>query len=173
MKRKLSTMEQKGQLLDDLIRAVQETDESCAVQMINLVRSHASLEEIRAFLDDIVVRDRIERTPDVINALAEVQKLDEIPRETSRPRLHDKTLSEMVLFRVPAIPWTTVTSDADFVSHLLSLWFTWSHPYLNWIDRDLFIRDMQSGNPGATFCSPFLVNVILADACVSGHWRSG
>jgi hypothetical protein len=162
-------MEEKGALLDDLICALRETDETCAVQMINLVRSHASLEDIRAFLDDIVVRGRIQRTPEVLNALAEVQKLDEMPREISRPRLNNKTLSEMVLFRVPAKPWTTVTSDSDFVSHLISLWFTWSHPYLNWIDRDLFIRDMVSGNPDATFCSPFLVNVILADACVSGN----
>jgi hypothetical protein len=169
MKRKLSTMEEKGVLLDDLVRTLQETDEICAVQMINLVRSHATLEEIRAFLDDIATRDRVKRTPEVLNALARVQSIDEMPRETSGPRLDDKQLSDMVLFQVPAKPWTTVTSDSDFVSHLISLWFTWSHPYLNWIDRDLFIRDMMSGNLDATFCSPFLVNVILADACVSKY----
>lgn len=157
--------------MDDMIGLLRETDVTCAVQMLNLVRSHASMEEIRAFLDDIMKRARIEKTPEILKTLMEVQKLDQMPRETSRRRLNDQTLEEMVLFRVPAEPWTTVTSDSTFVSHLISLWFTWSHPYLNWIDRDLFIRDMQSGNPDAKFCSPFLVNVILADACVSGHYR--
>ncbi|KAL4785793.1 hypothetical protein BJX76DRAFT_346816 [Aspergillus varians] len=34
-----------------------------------------------------------------------------------------------------------------------------------WIDRDLFLRDMQSSNAGSQFCSQFLVNAILAVAC--------
>lgn len=77
--------------------------------------------------------------------------------------------SDIPTWKVPAKPWTKITDDDDFVSHLISLWFTWYHPYFNWIDRDMFIRDMQLGNPQtAKYCSQFLVNIILADACV---WR--
>ncbi|KAJ5782321.1 hypothetical protein N7457_004095 [Penicillium paradoxum] len=165
MKRKISVLEEKAKLLDQLLLILQETDEVCAAQVLNLIRSHASLEQIRMYVDDIVNRARIEMSPELLEALTQAKRLDDVPRKTSRPKSKDKSLHEMVLFRVPAKPWTTVTDDDDFVSHLMSLWFTWSHPYLNWIDRDLFIRDMQSGNPKAKFCSPFLVNVILADAC--------
>lgn len=35
-----------------------------------------------------------------------------------------------------------------------------------WIDRDLFIADMQGGDLNSRFCSPFLVNALLAVACV-------
>lgn len=80
--------------------------------------------------------------------------------------LDAKRLSDIPRFQVPARPWTTVVSDNDFVSHLISLWFTWSHPFRNWIDKELFVRDMQAGSLSARFCSPFLVNIILADACV-------
>lgn len=53
------------------------------------------------------------------------------------------------------------------VSHLISLWFSWSRPFYNWIDRELFLGDMRSGNLKSKFCSPFLVQCILAEACVS------
>jgi hypothetical protein len=82
-----------------------------------------------------------------------------------------KSLSDIPLYEVPAHPWTEVTSDASFVSHLISLYFTWQHPGLNWIDRDLFLRDMRSKKLGSKFCSPLLVNSILAVACVS-FWIS-
>ncbi|OJJ99335.1 hypothetical protein ASPACDRAFT_61118 [Aspergillus aculeatus ATCC 16872] len=36
-------------------------------------------------------------------------------------------------------------SDFYFMSYLISLWFIWSHPFYNWIDRDLFLREMQTG----------------------------
>lgn len=170
LKRKLSGLEQKGQLLDDLIRTLQTTDEECAAQVLTLVRAHASLEQIRAYLDDVGRScDDFESTPELKSAIEDFQNLDEIPRSASRPRLDDQKQSEMVIFEVPSTPWTKVTNDDQFVSRLISLWFTWAHPYLNWIDRDLFIRDMLSGDTDAKFCSPFLVNVILADACVSGN----
>ncbi|KAJ5325685.1 uncharacterized protein N7506_008787 [Penicillium brevicompactum] len=166
LKRKLSGLEQKGQLLDDLIRTLQTTDEECAAQVLTLVRAHASLEQIRAYLDDVGRScDDFESTPELKSAIEDFQNLDEIPRSASRPRLDDQKQSEKVIFDVPSTPWTKVTNDDQFVSRLISLWFTWAHPYLNWIDRDLFIRDMLSGDTDAKFCSPFLVNVILADAC--------
>ena len=70
--------------------------------------------------------------------------------------------------QVPARPWTTVTDDDDFVSHLMSLWITWVHPWWHWLDEKQFIAAMQSGNTSSLICTPYLVNMILADACVSG-----
>ncbi|KAJ5358861.1 uncharacterized protein N7496_011274 [Penicillium cataractarum] len=165
LKRKLDSLDEKGHLLDRLIATLQESDRTYAAQITNLIRSHASLDEIRAFMDDLMERPRLEKTPELIEACHSVQQWHESQRRAVRPRPEPKQLSDMALFRVPAHPWTSITEDDDFVSHLISLWFTWAHPFLNWIDRDLFIREMQSGNIDSEFCSPFLVNIILADAC--------
>lgn len=35
------------------------------------------------------------------------------------------------------------------------------------IDRDAFTSDMRSADKDSVFCTPYLVNMILADACVS------
>lgn len=166
LKRKLDSLDDKGRLLDRLVKTLQETNRACAAQIINLVRGHGTLDELRAFIDDIMERPRLEKTPELIEACADFQRLHESEKSHTRLKPDPKELSDIVLFRVPAFPWTTVIENDNFVSHLLSLWFTWTHPFLNWIDKDLFVRDMQSKDPDATFCSPFLVNIILADACV-------
>ncbi|OOQ84351.1 C6 transcription factor [Penicillium brasilianum] len=165
LKRKLDSLDEKGHLLDRLIVTLQESDRTYAAQITNLIRSHASLDEIRAFMDDLMERPRLEKTPDLVEACHSIQQWHESQKRAIRARSEPKQLSDMALFRVPAHPWTSITEDDDFVSHLISLWFTWAHPFLNWIDIDLFIRDMQSGNVDSEFCSPFLVNIILADAC--------
>ena len=167
LKRKLDSLDEKGRLLDRLVSTIRESDKMSAVQIVNLIRGHATLEELRVFIDDMLERSRLDKTPDVVEVCNDLQRLHESERRSIRHRPNANQVSDIVLFRVPAFPWTTVTEDNDFVSHLLSLWFTWTHPFLNWIDRDLFIREMQSKDLDATFCSPFLVNIMLADACVS------
>jgi hypothetical protein len=69
--------------------------------------------------------------------------------------------------QVPARPWTTVTDDDDLISHLMSLWFTWAHPWWHWVDEKQLIKAMQAGDTSSLICTPYLVNMILADACVS------
>lgn len=49
----------------------------------------------------------------------------------------------------------------------MSLYFTWDHPQLYVLDRETFLDDMIAGDLDSQYCSPFLVNVILARACVS------
>jgi hypothetical protein len=66
---------------------------------------------------------------------------------------------------VPASPWTSVVRDDGLVSHLVSVFFTWEYPFHNWFNIDMFISDMRKGEPDASFCTPFLVNALLAMAC--------
>ncbi|KAJ5975081.1 hypothetical protein N7481_008788 [Penicillium waksmanii] len=75
--------------------------------------------------------------------------------------------------KVPAKPWTNVTDDDDLVSHLVSLYFTWDYPVHTFLDQDVFLKYMgASGGNGAgpepregEFCSAFLVNALLSNAC--------
>jgi hypothetical protein len=69
--------------------------------------------------------------------------------------------------QVPAQPWTTVTRDGELVSHLVSLYFAWDWPFSAFLDMGVFVKHMQKGVLGSEFCSPFLVNAVLSNACVS------
>lgn len=59
--------------------------------------------------------------------------------------------------------WFRAPQDADFVEHLLNLYFCWVHPFYQLFSRDHFVDDMGCG--GTTFCSALLVNALLAVAC--------
>ena len=65
-----------------------------------------------------------------------------------------------------AAPWTTVTSDDNLVSHLLSVYFTWQQPGAPIIHRDAFFEGLSSRNINSPYCSPLLVNIILSIASV-------
>jgi len=69
------------------------------------------------------------------------------------------------IYNVPAKPWTSVSDNPALISHLISLYFAWSHPFYNFIEKDLFLSDMMHSQK--TYCSALLVNAVLAQACVS------
>ena len=67
---------------------------------------------------------------------------------------------------LPAKPWTEVTDDSEIISHLIMLYFAWDRPFCYIVEKTSFVQDMLSGNTKSTFCSPLLVNAILAQGCV-------
>ncbi|KAI5276267.1 hypothetical protein E4T47_00937 [Aureobasidium subglaciale] len=69
-------------------------------------------------------------------------------------------------YRLPAKPWTTLTDDDDLVTHLVSLYMEWVNPFFRPLEEDLFVAAMQAGDLTSEYCSPFLVNSILAYACL-------
>ncbi|EOD48011.1 putative c6 transcription factor protein [Neofusicoccum parvum UCRNP2] len=44
----------------------------------------------------------------------------------------------------PAIHWTSVTNDHDWIEHLLSLYFSWQHQFFQNFPEQLFRADMAS-----------------------------
>ena len=168
MERKIETLEDAERLLLDLVETLKDDQNIRTSQLINLIRSNASLDEIRLFLERQFSPEERETMP----AVGETQNhLAKMPMGESRARpgrgvMAIQRLADIPVHRVPAKPWTNVTDDDDLVSHLVSIWCTWSHPWFHWINRDLFIRDMQAGDLEAEFCSPFLVNTILAETSV-------
>lgn len=71
----------------------------------------------------------------------------------------------------PITSWTTVTSDADLVVHLMNMYFTWHYTYFTCLSKALFYRDFLLGKPPEAtkrqivYCTPLLVNAILALGC--------
>ena len=71
-------------------------------------------------------------------------------------------------FWVSASPWTATTSSDFVVSHLVSTFLALVNGYWRFVEQDVFLRAMRSGKP-SVYCSPLLVNAILACASVSNH----
>lgn len=164
LKRKLKSLEEDRNLLLQLVDALRDSSDRHAQALLNLVRSNAPLEEIRNYVEG---QGQEGQMPELIKLHEEVMQSSETGPKMRRKAFSAKPLADQPPIRVPAKPWTTVTDDDDFISHLISLFFTWIYPCFPWIDRELFIRDMKSGNVDSQFCSPFLVNTLLAEACVS------
>ena len=59
--------------------------------------------------------------------------------------------------------WTMATTDGELVKHLLSLYFAWSHPFYTLFPEEVFWYGLSNKKP--KYCSPMLVNAMLALAC--------
>ncbi|RAK74309.1 uncharacterized protein BO72DRAFT_516876 [Aspergillus fijiensis CBS 313.89] len=151
-KRKIAKLEEERDVLLQLVQTLQDSPDAKATQLLNLIRSKAPLDEIMLYMDhNVSERDR-ETSP----LLAEIYERTHGSKEDNKRTASHPALSNSALDRHP---------DDELVSHLISLWLTWSHPFYNWIDKELFLRDAQAGKLDSKFCSPFLVNCILAEAC--------
>jgi len=173
MKRKVDRLEQSSDTLDRLLDALRESEDKRLAQVLSLIQSNATVDELHRFLEENFSRSEIVRTAELQELQHTLRRSSDEPEDedppVSRPprRMLDvRRLADSPIYRVPAKPWTTVTDDDDLVSHLVSLFFTWSFPYFCWIDRDAIISGMQSGDLQNPYCSPFLVNAILAEASV-------
>lgn len=170
VKRKLESLEEDRDLLLELFSTLRESGNREVIALINQIRNCSNLEDVKSFLDDKVQRSQLERTPELEQAYSEVRRLQQT---TQRPTAMDvNRLSDRPLFDVPSKPWTFITDDDGLVSHLISLWFTWNAPFFNWIDPESFLADMKSGKLDSHYCSPFLVNAMLAEACVSIRFKT-
>ncbi|KAK9857273.1 hypothetical protein MYU51_020547 [Penicillium brevicompactum] len=139
-----------------LVGTIRNQNEPAFVDVINLIRSNAPMDEINACLTASQVLD---------HASVEDDGPAKIPKRSPSMYMDVKRITDIPVFQVPAKPWTSVTADDAFVSHLISLYFTWQQPTFMWVDRDPFLSDMKAGKLGSRFCSPLLVNILLAVAC--------
>ncbi|CAD0088732.1 unnamed protein product [Aureobasidium vineae] len=71
----------------------------------------------------------------------------------------------------PVTSWTNQTSDHELVMHLVNMYFTWHYTYFTCLPKHLFYRDFMRGRPPpdtrrkTEYCTPLLVNAILALGC--------
>lgn len=61
------------------------------------------------------------------------------------------------------VNWFATPQDPEFIDHLLRLYSCWVLPFHGFVCWDLFTTDMARGK--LDYCSPLLVNAILALAC--------
>lgn len=174
-KRTAEELEYHRDMLNDLFKLIRSAEEARAQKLLEIIRNDATPEEIRLFIDETLADIQARTPPGELKRQTTV-RLKELRRRANlqgpTPSFRRKVMDVNFLcdtppIRVPAKPWTKVTDDDDFVSHLMSLYFTWDYPFYAFLDRDVFVKHMMAGRLDSEFCSPFLVNAILANACVS------
>lgn len=85
-------------------------------------------------------------------------------------------LEEYTADREPIASWTEVTSDPALVLHLTNMYFTWHYTFFTTLSKTLFWRDFNHGKPSrdsrhkTEYCTPLLVNAILALGCHFTSW---
>jgi hypothetical protein len=157
-KRRLDELEMRSQALDKLLTSIRNSSSSDSRQLLQLIKGNASLDEILEFLDS-----HPGKLADEARATLSPQPENHQPRRML-------TLTELTddpTIKVSASPWTTVTDDDAFVSHLLSAYLSWYHWYYYNFDERLFLDALTTGNRDSPYCSPFLVNAVLGMGCVS------
>jgi hypothetical protein len=76
----------------------------------------------------------------------------------------------------PLSSWTQVTSDPELVVHLLNMYFTWHYTAFTTLSKTMFYRDFLLGKPPpetkrkTEYCTPLLVNTMLALGCHFTSW---
>lgn len=158
-------------MLAGLLETLRLSQSTHVTRLVELIRNNAPLDEIAVFVHDVseeMQRNGEESSPEIQELEAVKRELSKWPQDLSSRRRRKieslETLCEVPLHQVKAKPWTVVTEDDDLVSHLISLYFSWEHPFCNYIDKELFLDDMKAER--TTFCSSLLVNAICAHACV-------
>ncbi|KKK19120.1 hypothetical protein AOCH_002437 [Aspergillus ochraceoroseus] len=165
-KRTLGEMEYYRGLLFSLLESLRTSDEERMHHVLEAIRGSDDLNDIATALEALPVEpsDTSLEYPRSIVSVEENNVLQGPLVIDQRSRITVEKLCDNPLFQVPARPWTTVTDDNHLVSHLISLYFVWDHPTIQVIDQERFLRDMASKNTSSKFCTPVLVNSILAVA---------
>ena len=156
-------------LLGGILAIIQSGQPERTAYLCNLIRSNAGLSDLAAHIESSINFD-----PELLQLSQEIMLADDeqSQRSPGLKRANEDRIRPQSLLLPPistsAYPWTTLASD-EVVSHLLSIYFTWEQPCLQFIDKTAFLADMKTSDASRSdsFCSPLLVSSLLAQACVS------
>lgn len=163
------------EMLNDLFKVIRSAEQTHAQKLLDIIRNDATPEEIRAYIDETLATMQSsdaadKKSRETTAKLKDIRRMVNLqgPSPSFRRKVMDvHFLCDAPPIKVPAKPWTTVTDDDDIISHLVSLYFTWDYPFHAFLDCNVFVKHMAAANLDSEFCSPFLVNALLANACVS------
>lgn len=164
-KRKVEELEEDNRSLPDLLDAIRTGEDDQVDRLVAFIRSQASQAEVVDYVANNFVKASSTTDHEEGRSKSSTRQQSPLSQQPRLPRSIQQSLRPWI--SVTAHPWTTVTDDDDLVSHLVSLWFTWRHWCYPFIERDAFVTAMQSKDVESAVCTPALVNMILADACVS------
>lgn len=168
IKRDIHSLQQQNDALDVIVASLKSLPEEEAIALLQTLRGDAQPETLAASLQ-ADVRLPHSFAPMTLEAdLPQPTPSGGTPECTSSTIVHSQEHSDVDCSHEARsmdhpTTWFGVQKDPEFVEHLLSLYFTWIHPFYHLISRDHFLHDM--GRNRIDFSSPILVSAILAFAC--------
>lgn len=135
------------EMLHTIVESMRTNNARSNEELLNLIRSGA-------------------KTPEIAQRATEISGRAENSLKRPKGATDEDTAADEPVVRVPAQPWTTVTKDDDAVSHLFSIYLIWQHSTYPAFDPDILIPETALKQPSSLYCSKFLMNAILASACV-------
>ena len=170
LKRDIETLKGQNDALGIIVASIRSCTDAEVAEIVQQIRADEDLDNIAESLKKNVM---LPERSDKISAEGELSNLIGRPSiDVSGVVKHYGHTSSLGLVsdgdRSPthlqtSEAWTRVTRDAAFVEHLLSLYFCWAHPYYALFSKELFLDDMAQGR--SKYCSPLMVNALLAFAC--------
>ncbi|KAA8650554.1 putative C6 transcription factor [Aspergillus tanneri] len=165
-KRTLGELEYYRSLLKSLLESIRSSTEEKLHHILHTIRNSPSLNDVASVIDAPAI-DRSDVRSESLKGISSAE--DAIVQQErlsadAHSRIALEKLCDMPLFQVPAKPWTRITVDNHLVSHLVSLYFTWDHPLSQIIDQNMFLEHMNKCDTSSEFCTPLLVNSLLAMA---------
>lgn len=175
-KRKVQDLRDDSNLLNDLIETFQASKDEEVAELLSIIRSNAPVQDLKVCVKQQIAKARVGKrlpSPELEQLHTRIQRLPTEGVSDPKRRLPQEQgkfsraahVSEEPPYMVRASPWTDVTADDMLVSNLVSVFFRWHKSMYDWMDEDLFLRDMRQGDLQCSYCSPVLVNALLAVAC--------
>lgn len=159
-------------LLLSLLASLRSPEQDRVNRILDLIHGNASLPDIAAVVTKTPSGASDSRAADATSGGGSEDVSMQSPSNPfvdSHFQVTMEMLCDIPLFKVPAKPWTAVTDDDHLISHLISLYFTWHHPFSQLVDQSTFLEEMVKGDLNSELCTPFLVNSMLAMASVCFH----
>lgn len=169
-----------------IFTAIQQNDNDDVYRIVEAIRSHKSIHDVAEYVrngfsksssSSISMNSKRESnfgpfdTPMKLTLSSASESISPRPADmgASRTELSSDVLNVVDIQHLSLVskPWTIVTDDSEIISHLIMLYFAWDRPFFYLVNKECFLEDMISGSLNAYFCSPLLVNAILALSCVS------
>jgi hypothetical protein len=193
-KKDVDATKTKNSTLQILIQAILNAEEEDVMDVVHQIRTCDSLEELAASLDaqEKGLLEEADDSPNYQNEPA-VPKFEAelsgrmgdlmldgsvkfiggtsnliwLPEEYDHRGSQSSISHQQVIVRPQEeaiLSWTTVTQDKELIIHFMNMYFCWHYAFFTTLAKELFYRDFLTGTP-SQYCSPLLVNVMLALGC--------
>ncbi|KAI5288685.1 hypothetical protein KEM54_005001, partial [Ascosphaera aggregata] len=198
-KKDIANLQNRNATLQTLIQAILTYDETDVIDLIRRMRSSKGLEEVATSIierqkaeeqleNERLLNANIDGADDIaaieyelsgkmnqlrldgsVKLIGGTSNLLFLPRETLTSSDEEDVTTDLEDdFNDPITRWTNVQAGKALIIHLLKLYFTWHAGYFTVLCRESFERDFYRGHV-SQYCSPLLVNAILAIGC---HYSS-
>ncbi|KIW64741.1 hypothetical protein PV04_09653 [Phialophora macrospora] len=193
-KKDVDATKTKNSTLHILIQAILNAEEDDVMDIVRQIRTCDSLEELAATieaqekglleeLDDSPIYTGESSVPQFeaelsgrmgdlmldgsVKFIGGTSNLIWMPEEYEHRGPQSSSAHQQVVVRPreeAILSWTTVTQDKETILHFMNMYFCWHYAFFTTLAKELFYRDFLTGT-SSQYCSPLLVNVMLALGC--------